>query len=143
MLPSNQQHNTIYRYRSLFSGAQCEVSSINRSGRGRPRAAAAAPLARPVPPPGRPWLVGQRSWPGLPSPVVPLLAPAGMWKGPCGRRALSAIPAVPPTHSHPRPGSGQGKCSWCCRPSRCSSPGAMSSAVLSCSWVSSPHQPGN
>jgi len=26
MLPSNQQHNTIYRYRYLFSGAQCEVS---------------------------------------------------------------------------------------------------------------------
>lgn len=111
MLPSNQQHNTIYRYRQLFSGAQCEVSLPSPQRPWEPRSSAAA-RAGAFPRGSR----GCCGWAGTdgtgaPSPVVPLRAPAGTWKGPRGRRASPGVSAVP---LPPAPAGGSGGAARSC-----------------------------
>lgn len=114
MLPSNQQHNTIYRYCYLFSGAQCEVSSITAEAAGdsehrwlqllrssgwclplgRPRLLRLGGMAGMDGCPPAQW---SRSWPQ-----------AGTWKDPRGCGALCVVSAVPPSHCHLRPAGGEG-----------------------------------
>lgn len=113
MLPSNQQHNTIYRYRQLFSGARCEVSLPSPQRPWEPRSSAAAALPPLGPVPSRGVAVAaaagraRRGRDGALSPVVLLRAPAGAWKGPRGRRASPGVSAVPPSRCHLRPPVGR------------------------------------
>lgn len=98
MLPSNQQHNTIYRYRSLFSGAQCEASSITTEAAGDPQLHRLQPLRRL---PGarlrtaRRWLlrVGEDSL-GLCSPELSRVLGPGWWQRPALSCPCGAQPSL-------------------------------------------------